>query len=54
MKSYLSLAWKELKAQKVTSLLILLAVILSTIATTAMGQSVGILQSMRVLSLIHI
>ena len=39
MKSYLSLAWKELKAQKVTSLLILLAVILSTIATTAMGQS---------------
>lgn len=48
MKSYLSLAWKELKAQKVTSLLILLAVILSTIATTAMGQSVGILQSMRV------
>lgn len=48
MKSYLSLAWKELKAQKVTSFLILLAVILSTIATTAMGQSVGILQSMRV------
>ena len=48
MKSYLSLAWKELKAQKVTSFLIFLAVILSTIATTAMGQSVGILQSMRV------
>ncbi|MBD5474601.1 MAG: FtsX-like permease family protein [Lachnospiraceae bacterium] len=48
MKSYLSLAWKELKAQKVTSVLILLAVILSTIATTAVGQSVGILQSMRV------
>ena len=48
MRSYLSLAWKELKAQKVTSVLILLAVILSTIATTAVGQSVGILQSMRV------
>ncbi len=48
MKSYLSLAWKELKAQKVTSVLILLAVILSTIATTAVGQSIGILQSMRV------
>lgn len=47
MKSYLSLAWKELKAQKVTSVLILLAVILSTVATTVMGQSVGILQSMR-------
>lgn len=48
MKSYLSLAWKELKAQKVTSFLILLAIILSTIATTVVGQSVGILQSMRV------
>lgn len=48
MKSYLSLAWKELKAQRVTSVLILLAVILSTIATTVMGQSVGILQTMRI------
>lgn len=48
MRSYLSLAWKELKAQKVTSVLILLAVILSTIATTAVGQSIGILQSMRI------
>lgn len=48
MKSYLSLAWKELKAQKVTSVLILIAVILSTAATTAAGQSVGILQTMRV------
>ncbi len=48
MKNYLSLAWKELRAQKVTSFLILLAIILSTIATTAVGQSVGILQSMRV------
>lgn len=48
MKSYLTLAWKELKAQKVTSALILFAVILSTIATTAVGQSVGILQSMRI------
>ncbi|MCM1121731.1 MAG: ABC transporter permease [Eubacterium sp.] len=47
MKSYLSLAWKELRAQKVTSVLIILAVILSTIATTAVGQSIGILQSMR-------
>ena len=48
MKSYISLAWKELKAQKVTSVLILLAVILSTVATTAVGQSIGILKSMRV------
>lgn len=47
MKSYLSLAWKELRAQKVTSILILIAVVLSTVATTALGQSVGILQAMR-------
>lgn len=48
MKSYLSLAWKELKAQRVTSVLILFAVILSAITTTVMGRSVGILQTMRV------
>ncbi len=48
MKSYLSLAWKEIKAQKVTSVLILIAMILSTTATADLGQSIGILQSMRV------
>lgn len=48
MKSYLSLAWKELKAQRVTSVLILIAVILSTLMTTIVGQSIGTLQSMRV------
>ena len=48
MKSYLSLAWKEIKAQKVTSVLILIAMILSSTATTAMGQSIGILQLMRI------
>ena len=48
MRSYLSLAWKELKAQRVTSILILIAVILSTVMTTVVGQSIGILQSMRV------
>lgn len=48
MKSYLSLAWKELKAQRVTFILILIAVILSTVMTTVVGQSIGILQSMRV------
>ena len=31
MKSYLALAWKELKAQKITAILILVAVIMSTI-----------------------
>ena len=48
MKSYLSLAWKQLKAEKITSLLILSALILSTITATAAGASIGILQSMRV------
>lgn len=48
MKSYLALAWKELKAQKITAVLILIAVIMSTIMTTVIGQSIGILQSMRV------
>ena len=48
MKSYLSLAWKQLKAEKIISLLILSALILSTVTATAAGASIGILQSMRV------
>ena len=48
MKSYLSLSFKELKAQKVMAVLILTAVILSCIMTTAIGQSLGILQTMRI------
>lgn len=48
MKSYLSLAVKELKAQKVMAVLILIAVILSSSMTTAIGQSLGILQAMRI------
>ncbi len=48
IKSYQMLALKELWAQKVTSVLIWIAVVLSTIATTVMGQSVGILQAMRI------
>jgi ABC-type antimicrobial peptide transport system permease subunit len=48
MKSYLSLAWKELKAQKVNSVLILIAIVLSTVMTTVVGQSIGILQAMRI------
>lgn len=47
MKSYHILAWKELLAQKVTSILILIAVILSTVTTTVIGQSIGILNAMR-------
>jgi hypothetical protein len=48
MKSYLSFAWKELKVQKVTSVLILIAIMLSTVMTTVVGQSIGILQNMRI------
>lgn len=48
MRTYLSLSWKELKVQKVTSVLILIAVILSSAATTAMGQSIGILNTLRI------
>ncbi|CAH0122255.1 MULTISPECIES: ABC transporter permease [unclassified Paenibacillus] len=47
MKSYQSYAWKEMKSHKVTSILILIAVILSTMMTTAIGQSIGILDAMR-------
>lgn len=47
MKSYHFLALRELLAQKVTSVLILIAVILSAITTTVIGQSIGILSAMR-------
>ena len=42
MKSYRALAWKELQAQKVMATLIFIAVILSTMMTTVIGQSIGI------------
>ena len=47
MKSFRSLALKELFAQKVTSVLILIAVVLSTMMTTIVGQSLGVLTAMR-------
>lgn len=47
MKSYRTLAIKELLSQKVTSILILIAVVLSTMMTTIVGQSVGVLSAMR-------
>lgn len=47
MKSYLTLSWKELTAQKITSVLILIAIVLSTMMTTVIGQSLGILQALR-------
>jgi len=47
MKNYRMFALKELSAQRVTSLLILLAVILSTMMTAVIGRSAGILAAMR-------
>lgn len=47
MRHYRTLALKELLAQRVTSVLILLAVILSTMMTAVIGQSMGVLSAMR-------
>lgn len=47
MKSFRALAIKELFAQKITSVLILIAVVLSTMMTTIVGQSLGVLTAMR-------
>ncbi len=47
MKYYHALSWKEIKTQKITSILILIAIVLSTMMTTVIGQSLGILQALR-------
>lgn len=47
MRSYHTLAWKEILEQKVVSLLILTAILLSTVMTTAVGQCAGVLSTMR-------
>ncbi len=47
MKTYRILAIKELLSQKVTSILLLIAVVLSTMMTTIVGQSIGVLNAMR-------
>ena len=47
MKHYRALALKELLAQRITSVLILLAIVLSTMMTAAIGQSMGVLSAMR-------
>jgi len=47
MKTYRAFAWKELRAQKIVSILILIAIILSTMMTAVVGQSIGILNAMR-------
>ena len=47
MRRYRTLARKELLAQRVTSMLIFLAIVLSTMMTTVIGQSMGVLSAMR-------
>lgn len=47
MKRYQALALKELLAQRVVSVLVLVAVVLSTMMTAVIGQSVGVLSAMR-------
>ena len=47
MKRYHTLALRELFAQKMTSFLILIAMVLSTMMTAAVGQSAGVLAAMR-------
>ena len=47
MRRYHTLALKELLAQRVTSVLILLAIVLSTMMTAVIGQSAGVLSTMR-------
>jgi len=46
MKSYLSLAFKELKSQKLMTLLIIIAIIMSTAMTTVIGQSITTMKNM--------
>ncbi|MCM0736388.1 ABC transporter permease [Clostridioides difficile] len=48
MKNYLSLSIKELKNQKLMTTFIIIAIVLSTIMTTVVGQSIGILQNLRI------
>ena len=47
MKSYRILVLKEIGAQKISSILILAALILSTMMTAVIGQSAGVLSAMR-------
>lgn len=46
MQSYLSLAFKEIRKQKLTTLLIVVAIIMSTAMTTVIGQSIGIMKNL--------
>lgn len=46
MKSYLSLAYREITKQKLTAFLIIVAIIMSTAMTTVIGQSIGIMKNL--------
>lgn len=46
MRSYLSLAFKEITKQKLTTFLIVVAIIMSTAMTTVIGQSIGIMKNL--------
>jgi len=48
MRSYLSLAFKEIKKQKLTTFLIVVAIIMSTAMTTVIGQSIGIMKNLMI------
>lgn len=45
---HISLSIKELKSQKLMTTFIIIAIVLSTIMTTVVGQSIGILQNLRI------
>ncbi len=47
MRHYQGYAYREITGQRVISLLILFAILLSTAMTTAVGQSIGVLSAMR-------
>lgn len=46
MRSYLSLTFKEIRKQRLTTFLIVVAIILSTAMTTVIGQSIGIIKNL--------
>lgn len=46
MQSYLSLALKEIRKQKLSTFLIVVAIIMSTAMTTVIGQSIGIMKNL--------
>ncbi|KAB3527450.1 ABC transporter permease [Alkaliphilus serpentinus] len=48
MRTYLSLAYKEVKKQKLTTFLIIVAIMMSTAMTTVIGKSIGVMKNLMV------